>query len=268
MLEVTIGWPEIKGFIDGGLPFRFVTANGAHRIYTFDDSGQLVWICVLPTDAGAPATEFVNNYSTLPPLPIIHDTRTQFERSDVDLKIARGMCPIDAETGIATIRIKTPGVFGSGDGRFVEGGYLQLSSFDEDDYVQAFVEDTERKIAWTLALYMDPNATEPLPDEVIAAFGVLPQPIGVALPLYPIVKSYSDLELDAVGLSDTHQGQSGWFFWPMPMGNNIPPMSETEVETFGFWGFVPAEMYAKLVITRPVMKSGKARLSLNWARRE
>lgn len=197
------------------------------------------------------------------PLPdmFVNQTQTRFERSDIDLKLARGKAEVVAGTPNQAIAyIKSPGDFGSGLSRWASGGYALVQYYDPDDYVSVYVEDKDRNIAWALAMGNDPNAQAPMSDADVVALGILPQPFGQAFPQYPILKSYTDDELDV--------SQQGWHFWPLAQGNGLLPYGETDIETIGFYGNIPAGLYIKMVLTRPNVSTGTLRVDVFWGKSE
>lgn len=255
MLEVTVGWPEAKGFIDSGLPFRWVLANGAYRIYVFD-SRDMAWVCILPSDAGDLVTDFVDNYSSLSKQPIVVSTQTQFERTDITLKIAKTSATV--VDGRATMKIKALGDFGSGISRYAGGGYCMLDSFDPDDYITIRISDEDRNIAWMVAQSQDPSATEPVADEVIRGMGEIP---GVgAFPQYPVLRSYTDDEQEV--------DLQGWYFWPLALGGTKEAYGEVEIDPLGFYGEVPAGLWILLEVVRPNVTDGNVRACIYWGKAE
>ena len=184
---------------------------------------------------------------------------TQYELNDKDLKLARAMATVDAETHSALISFKVPGTFGS-DGRYIMGGYATTEDYDKDDYALVWAGDDDRNIAWAVALAMDPSATAPVSDDTIKGMGVI-QGFGLAMPNYPLVKAYYDDEADA--------GNQGWYFWPVAQGNDLPPVGETEVEAIAGFAFIPSGLYLKIQYVRPEAKTtGSIRINFFWGKKE
>jgi len=265
-LNISISWTAAKSMIDAGSPFRWVLDAGAYRIFVFDavSAQALMWSCVIPLDPTTDAkTDFETNYKELEPLPILTNAKTQFERTDLDLKLARDKGQITAvegtSVGICTISIPVPGQFGTGISRFVRGGYMMLDSFDPDDFLTIVVEDTDRHIALIMAKALNPNATQPLPDSVVRAAGVI-DAFGMAFPLYPTVRSFVDEDLPA--------DNQGWYFWPLVTGANSEPYGEVDIEPMGYYGMIPAGLYVKITVHRPNVQTGNIRCDIFWGKSE
>lgn len=184
---------------------------------------------------------------------------TQYELNDKTLKLARAKGEVD-ESRQVLLYFKVPGTFGSGQGRFVVGGYGISEDYNKDDFVIVRIEDKDRIIAMMIAQSMDPEATEPVSDETVQGVGVIPG-IGEAFPAYPMIRSYTDEEAP--------EENRGWYFWPIAQGNNLPPVGEVEVNPIGGYGFIPSGFYIKLVYQRPEgVTTGSFRANIDWGRRE
>lgn len=215
---------------------------------------------VLSSEDVATLNSVVDNYAFIPPpAPPPAEVVTQYEKNDKTLKLARAKGTTD-ETGKVELYFKVPGTFGSGDGRFVVGGYGIAETYNEDDYVIVRVEDKDRIIAMMIAQSMDPTATEPVSDATVQAIGVIPG-IGEAFPAYPMIRSYTDEEVA--------EDNKGWYFWPMARGNAEPPAGEVEVNPIGGYGFIPSGFYIKLIYQRPEgVTTGTFRANIDWGRKE
>lgn len=184
---------------------------------------------------------------------------TQYEKEDKVLRLAKAKGVVD-ETGTATVYVLVPGEFGSGDGRWLAGGYGISEDYHPDDYVCCHIEDKDRILAMMMAQSMDPEATAPVPDEVVQAAGVI-EGIGQAFPRYPLIQSYTDW--------DQPEENQGWYFWPLAMGNNLPPIGEMEINPIGGYGFAPSGFYIKILYKRPEgITTGSVRVNLDWGRKE
>lgn len=181
---------------------------------------------------------------------------TQYELNDKDLKLARAYAVVD-ETHKATLSLKIPGTFGV-NGRYITGGYATTEDYDKDDFALVWVSDDDRMVAMAVALAMNPEATEPLPDEVIQGMGVIPG-FNIAMPLYPVVKNYYDDDADI--------DNQGWYFWPVSQGSNLEPVGETEVETLAGFAFIPSGFYLKIQYNRVSKTTGGIRINLFWGRK-
>lgn len=207
-------------------------------------------------------SSLVQNYQDSEPAPNnqpIIPVMTQYETNDKDLKLAKAMQVVNPSTYKAVMSLKIPGTFGSSDGRYVAGGYAISEDYNKDDYVTVRVEDTDRLIALAVAQSQNPSATQPVDDATMQQMGVIPG--SGAFPEYPIVKSYTDDELDIAN--------EGWYFWPLAIGNNTAPAGECEVEPIGGYGFIPAGMYIVLEYVRPNgVTTGSCRINLYWGKKE
>lgn len=181
---------------------------------------------------------------------------TLYELNNKDLKLARDCAEVD-NTCTALITMKVPGIAGSGDGRYIEGGYATTEDYDKDDYSLVWVSDDDRIIAMGIALAMDPAATTPISDSVIQSMGVIPG-IGAAFPNYPVVKNFYD--------EDAPSDCQGWYFWPVAQGNSLPACGETEVEAIAGWAFCPSGFYLKIKYFRKTLTSGGIRINFWWAK--
>lgn len=194
-------------------------------------------------------TDFETNFMPSSNKKLENDVITVFERDDKDLKLAKGRASVNPATNKATISVCVAGTPGSGDGRWILGGYAFVDTYHADDYAICYVEDTDRMIAWQIALAMNPGATAPLDDADVIAMG--------DYPMYPIVKCYYDEELDVP--------QQGWWTWPVVMGNSIPPQGECEVEPIGGYGFLPAGFYLVIEFFRTI-STGDVKVCYYWGK--
>jgi hypothetical protein len=182
---------------------------------------------------------------------------TQYELNNKDLKLARASGEIDPTTSSVLISMQIPGAWGTGPGRYIEGGYAITEDYDKDDYCLIWVSDDDRNIAMTVALAMNPSATTPVADSVIQGMGVVPG-IGFAMPNYPVVKTYYD--------DNVASANAGWYFWPLAQGDGLPPVGETEVESIAGYAFGPSGLYLKIQYSRATKTTGGIRINFSWAR--
>ena len=215
---------------------------------------NILTITPLTSEQESYILDFLSSFNNQP-----KEVVTQYEKNDKDLKLAKAKANIDSETKKAIISIKVPGEFGVDGGRYVAGGYAFIDSYNADDYATVVIEDTDRLIAWAVALALDPEAVAPISDNDIIAYGVLPSPIGQAFPTYPIIKSYTEDEAEPEN--------NGWFFWPVSLGSNLDPIGECEVEPIGGYGHCPSGMYLKLTVQRTI-GSGTVRVNFYWGKKE
>lgn len=196
-------------------------------------------------------------YIDPPPTIPTNIVTTQFELNNKDLKLARGTATVD-ETQKAIVSIKVPGTFGETDGRYVAGGYAITEDYQKNDYATVRVEDTDRLIAWAVAQSQNPDASEPVSDEIIKGMGIIPF-IGESLTNYPIVKSYTDDDLSPIN--------QGWYFWPLAQGNGLPPVGECEIEPIGGYGFLPSGLYLVITYNRTI-NTGSVNVNIWWGKLE
>jgi hypothetical protein len=251
MTTINLNWPDFKSFVDQrSVSIQWLDIDGNYYLYAYD--GPFSAACLIPknTPASANQTDFENNYKTAGNISPNFNVTTQFELNNKDLKLARGMATVDG-TGKAIVTLKVPGAFGSGDGRYVAGGYGMTEDYEKDDYVLVYVEDTDRLLAMYAAQQADPNATEPLTDDQMRALGEFPN--------YPVVKSYTDDECDLAN--------QGWYFWPASRGSSLAPIGEVEIEPIGGYGFIPSGFYLKIEYFRNNLTTGAIRVNYWWGKR-
>lgn len=186
----------------------------------------------------------------------VKEVTTQFEKNDKTTKLAKAKATVDANTKKATVLIKVPGTPGSGDGRWISGGFAIAEDYDKDDFATARIKDEDRLIAWQLALEQDPNSIAPLSDEDVIAVGTVPVIGDVSN--YPYIRSYTEEEMEPEN--------EGWYFWPVAMGNNIAPAGETEVEALGGYGFLPSGFYLEIKYHRETLTTGCLRVNFAWGK--
>lgn len=257
MIIKKVSWATFKNFITSRMvQVNFFEDSASYEIYAIDSI--LAVNCNLRKNTEE-ASDFEENLKNNSNKKLENTVTTQYELNDKTLKLARGKCDTD-ENGYGVIYLKVPGQFGSGQGRYVIGGYGISETYDKDDYVIVMVEDKDRIIAWMVAQAIDPNATEPVADEMIQGMGVIGA-IGEAFPQYPMIRSYTDEEIDEVN--------KGWYFWPLAQGNNLPPAGEIEVNPIGGYGFIPSGFYIKLIYQRPEgAPAGSMKANIDWGRKE
>jgi hypothetical protein len=182
---------------------------------------------------------------------------TQFERTDINLKMARIMATVTEGVGGAPntglVSIQVPGTFGVDPGRYIAGGYGMVDTYDADDFLQVYVSDNDRILCAAMGLATDGTA-----DATVQEMGVLPGALAAfgALPNYPVIKSYVD--------TDVESGNQGWYFYPLAQGSTLPPVGEFEVEPLGYYGLIPPQLYLCLLLTRPNLTTGALRGNLFW----
>lgn len=210
---------------------------------------------VLSGDDETTLNSLMSGY-TNPPVPTPSNVvTTQYELNDKDLKLAKTAAAVDPETGIATFRIRVPGDFGTGAGRYIAGGYGITEDYERDDYSIIYGSDDDRILCSLLGLPTDGSG-----DTIIQGMGVLPGPLSAfgALPLYPTVKTYYDDECPTEN--------QGWHFDPISMGT-ADPVGYLEVEPIAGYAYIPSGLYLKGQYIRPNKTTGGIRVDLFWGKK-
>jgi hypothetical protein len=260
-MQIGTDWITLKSFaVARNISIQYVQTSDTYYLFAIDGPAELDSQISITSPAGTDQTDFETNYKSnanQPLLPSLTTVTTQYELNNKDLKLARSYGAVDS-TGSATISMKIPGTFGSAAGRYIEGGYGISEDYNKDDYVLLWVSDDDRNIAMMVALAGDPTATTPVSDATIQGMGVVPG-IGLALPNYPVIKTYYDDEVAS--------GNAGWYFWPIAQGDSLPPVGETEVESIAGYAFGPGGLYLKIQYCRPSgITTGGLRINYSWAR--
>lgn len=253
-----VNWTSIKNFVDHrNMSIQWVVIENTYRLRAYD--GNFGLDCSISLDGNNDQLDFEANYKDKGNKSPSALVTTQHELNDKVLKLARAKGNVDSN-GKVELYFKVPGIFGSGDGRFLTGGYGISEDYNKDDYVFVTVEDKDRIIAWIVAQSQNSNATQPAPDSFIQGIGVIPG-IGRAFPSYPTIASYTE--------EDAAEENKGWYFWPNAQGNNLPPVGEVEINPIGGYGFAPSGFYMKLVYQRPSgITTGSFRANFDWGKKE
>lgn len=253
-------WSVFKSFIvERDLSIQWISLNDHYYMKARDGYFELSCVLYKNAEDQADIVDFETNYKPNGNKSPIAKVETQYEANDKTLKLARAKGIVD-EDGRVELYLKVPGTFGSGQGRFVVGGYGIAEDYHKDDYVVVRVEDKDRLIGWVVAQYLNPSATEPVSDAFIQGMGVIPG-IGEAFVNYPTIASYTD--------DEGAEENKGWYFWPNAQGNNLPAIGEVEVNPIGGYGFIPSGFYVKLTYQRPSgVTTGSFRANIDWGRKE
>src|ERR1035437_8762856 len=142
-MELNVDWTTIKDFVNArSLSVQYFAYQGTYFIWAFDGPVELMARIPIvsptpnPSDQYDFETNFQSNGNKSPTTSIIaaQAITTQFERTDIDLKLA--CCTADVQSdGTAEVSLKVPGVPGSSDGRLVGGGALFFNNSDVGDRV-------------------------------------------------------------------------------------------------------------------------------------
>ena len=193
--------------------------------------------------------------NTAQPVSLTQAITTQFERTDIVLKMAKIKIPmVTAGSGsVGTFKLQVPGTFGTDDGRYLAGGYAMLDTYDVDDELTVWVEDTDRIICAAMG-----QATDGSFDATIQGMGVLPGGLAAfgPMPNYPLVETYADVALPT--------DNQGWYFYPEAMGSTLAPQGHVDVEPLGFYGHPSSGLYIVFQITRPNVTTGTLRGNIFW----
>jgi hypothetical protein len=168
---IVINWSQFKELLDKGhVRARYVTSDIGYMIHGADQG--LIYTCNVATGE-ADFTEFEDSYKDAIDSLKVASVSTQFERDDIVLKLCKGESAFDG-SGDAEISLKVPGTPGSGDGRYVAGGYAFTDIFGFGDYVsQVNIVDV---------------------DDILG------------MGAHTVLQTYHDTEIDAAN--------AGWYFWP------------------------------------------------------
>lgn len=171
---------------------------------------------IMAAHSGQPLPDLVGK-----PVSVINmaKVQTQFERTDLDLKISCLSADVNTETGQAELSIKCPGTPGSAEGRYLSGGEFFFDEAHAGDRVTTL--------------------------NIVDVDGILGQG-----PEF-LIKTYHDDEIDAV--------MHGWF---------VPPKrGQIDIETLGFYGFLPAGLYLEVYAQKaPGHYAGKAYCNIFWGK--
>jgi hypothetical protein len=171
MIGKELPWAEFKAFVDARvLSIQWVELNNTYYMTAID--GPFNFRCSVYKDDGADQLEFEGSYKDLGNKSPRTEVVTQNEKNDKILKLAsREGSFVD---GACTISIKIPGTPGSGEGRWVAGGYAFTNVWTAGDRV-------------TLCQVVD--------TDDLMGYGA-----------GTVLKTYHDTDVDASDL--------GWRMWP------------------------------------------------------
>ena len=172
--DIELSWNDFKSQILSSDKWRWIyfDANNHYRI--FAKQNDFTVVCNIYKDSGSDQVDFDENYKSLSFSNFEHVVSTQFERTDIVLKIAKETAAFSS--GEAEISIKVPGVPGSGDCRYIAGGYAFTNLFTFGDIVSKIqVTDVDN----------------------ILGYGA-----------HTVIKTYHD--------SDVSEANIGWYMWPAP----------------------------------------------------
>lgn len=253
-------WTDVKSILNNrSLSAQSTVIGSNYWIKAIDGAFEVE--CIIPTDTSlsADSLDFVTNFlptaNKQPTSEIQGVVTTQYELNDKDLKLARVKVDIVGNTGSLYLRV--PGSFGDGGGRYIGGGEAIIDTYDADDYAMVYIEDKDRVLCAALGLPTDGTG-----DSTIQGMGILPGPLAAfgSLPVYPIIRSYTDDDLDA--------SMQGWYFYAESQGGTLPPYGIINIEPIGGYGYLPSGLYIKILVNRPNVATGSTRINIFWGKKE
>lgn len=131
--DIELPWSEFKTQILDDNTWQWIYFDVDNHYRIFAKQNDFTVICKMYKDSGSDQTDFETNYIPLVSTRFESNVQTQFERTDIVLKIAKSKATFVA--GAAEISIKVPGEIGSGDGRYVAGGFAFVNLFSFGDKV-------------------------------------------------------------------------------------------------------------------------------------
>ena len=118
-----ISWTQFKQFLsDRNVGCNYVEIGNNYHLNAFDNSFKVD--CILPLDRNLSldTIDFEDNYKASSNQKIKNTVQTEFERTDIVLKIASDSTIFDGNND-AVLNFQVPGTPGTTDGRYVAGGY-------------------------------------------------------------------------------------------------------------------------------------------------
>ena len=239
--HLTVGWETIKSFVaERGTSIQWVDLqdDGYHLVVI---DGPFALDCRLPKDQ---ATEFEASYKDAGNKTIKTRVTTDLEVDDKTLKTFCGFATTDAN-GVARVAVRIPA-----GGRFVAYGDAEFENREFGDRVSKIeITDKDRLIAMQVALALDPNATEPVSDETVAAMGEFPQ--------YPVLGFYDERSIEPTAQTE------GEIYGGMCMTFKY---GQTEAQPVAGYAYVPEGMYFVIECRKATPVAGqRLQVSVDWA---
>lgn len=241
---VEIEWTPCKSKIDSGLSFKEIDQHGHYFIYI--PEAPIVWLCKIYKDNGSDQTEYESQYQNKKDGIVKSNVVTASELND---KTLRTFCVfgVTDSNGEAVMSVKVPD-----GGRYIAYGDIEFEQRHFGDYVKNIeIVDYDRLVAWQIALSLDPNASEPVPDAVVQSNGY---------PIYPIIAHYDEKDYASMSNGNT----SGTVKSGMAMTFQF---GITEAQPVGGYGFIPGGFYLRIVAQKADGHGAgfKSQLSIDWA---
>jgi hypothetical protein len=129
---IELSWDNFKSQVldTVGWSWIYFDVDGHYKI--FAKQNDFTVVCKIYKDDGSDQSDFESNYKDNVSKLIVNNTKTQFEREDIILKLSRVQADFDV-SGEAKISIKVPGTPGTSDVRYVAGGYAFTDVFSFGD---------------------------------------------------------------------------------------------------------------------------------------
>ena len=170
--DIELPWSDFKNSCLDNQNYSWIFFEIDQTYKIFAKQNDFTVLCKIYKDSGADQVDFETNYQSNQCFGLKSNVQTQFERQDIVLRTAKATAAFSSNE--AEISIKVPGVPGSGDGRYVAGGYAFTDNFTFGDKItQINIVDVDN----------------------ILGFGD-----------HTIIQTYHD--------SDVDEANKGWFLWP------------------------------------------------------
>lgn len=237
-------WSTFKQIIaDRKLDVNYIDVHQMYWLKSFD--GPFEVSCEIKKSGNEDQVDFEENYKDSSNASIKTEVFTQFEKNDKTLRTFSAHTVTDAN-GVARFAIQVPAK-----GRYVAYGDCEFETREFLDAVTKLeVSDLDRLVAWQIALSMNPDATEPVPDEVVQANGY---------PLYPILDHYDERSF----LETPTENSAGNIIGGMAMTFKY---GVTEAQPVAGYAYIPAGLYLVLEATKETVVADKrCKISIDWA---
>lgn len=131
--DIELSWNDLKSQVLSSDKWRWIYFDVNNHYRIFAKQNDFTVTCNIFKDDGSDQSDFEANYKDLVNSNFENIVSTQFERTDIVLKLAREKSSFSS--GSAEISILVPGVVNSGDCRYVAGGYAFTDIFTFGDTV-------------------------------------------------------------------------------------------------------------------------------------
>lgn len=173
--DIELPWNDFKNSCLDNQSYSWIFFDIDQTYKIFAKQNDFTVLCKIYKDSGADQTDFETNYKPNQSIGFKSNVETQFERTDIVLRTAKATAAFSS--GEAEISIKVPGEPGSGDGRYIAGGYAFTDNFTFGDKIsQINIVDVDN----------------------ILGMGT-----------HTIIQTYHEVDVDAAN--------QGWYLWPGPL---------------------------------------------------